>query len=228
MTHAKAMAITVAYDIYKEVCEGLLDPSYKIDKPVTFFRFREKLAKQMLHYSPKHKRYSGDDKFRCSTQVPVAKRRSPSPRRSLTLNGSSSEDTSTLGTTTSCATRDEIESQSSRLCGDLSMFEKHERSMVQFKSYRSCVICGHSCYWKCMKCPDQPVMHRNLCKGSTDNVSCHVKYHNTLRYGITRAESTKRKWKEPAPETVKAHSKAMKKVCDSIAIANATILPSST
>jgi len=224
MTHAKALAITVAYDVYKEVCEGKLDPAYKIDHPVTFFQFREKLAKQMLHYSPKHRKYHGDDKFCCATRQLIGVR-SPSPRRSLVLNPSSSDDTSTIA---SVATRDQVEAASDRLCGDLGCFEKHEAAMTQFKNYRSCVICGRAAYWKCSKCPGQPVLHRHPPKDNADNIPCHVKYHNTIRFGITRAESTKRKWNEPTPEVSKKHAQVIKKVCESIVIANANVLPSSS
>jgi len=232
MTHAKAMAVTIAYDMYIEVCEGKRDPAYKVDKkPVTFFRWREKLAKQMLHYSPTHRKYHGDDKFRCSTQQHASfKKRvsSPSPRRTLQLASSSSDDVSTLGSVATLATRDTVEANSNRLCGDLSSLEQHEQSMKQFKSHRSCEICGKPAYWFCAKCPKKPVLHRLPNKHSTDGISCHIKYHNTIRFGITRAESTKRKWNEPNAETSMAHAKQMKQVCDAIAVANATVLPSSS
>jgi len=45
MTHAKAMTVTVSYDMYLEVCKGNLDPALKVEKAVTFFHWREKLAK---------------------------------------------------------------------------------------------------------------------------------------------------------------------------------------
>ena len=51
MNHGKAIAVLVAYDIYLECCEGKLDPSWEITAPVSFHRFQEKLAKQMLQYS---------------------------------------------------------------------------------------------------------------------------------------------------------------------------------
>lgn len=224
MTHAKAMAITIAYDIYLEVCEGQLHAECKVEKPVTFFRFREKLAKQMLHYSPKHRKYFGDANFRCSTQQPIRRRTpSPGPRRSI-LQSSSSDDASAL---CSVATRDQVEAASDRLCGDLNSLEQHEAAMEQLKYYRACVICGKSAYWKCTKCPNQPVLHRHPPKGSDDNISCHVKYHNTLRYGITRAESSKRKWQEPNAAVSEAHAKQMKRVCDAIVVANVALLPSS-
>jgi len=227
MTHAKAMAVTVAYDMCVEVCEGKLDPALKVERPVTFFRWREKLAKQMLHYSPTHGKHAGDTKFRCSTQKKATKRSSsPPPRRTLNLASSSSNDDNS--TIASVATRDQVEANSSRLCGDLSSFEKHEHSMVQFKSHRSCEICGKPARWKCRKCPNEPVLHRCCPKGMTDNISCHVKYHNTLRFGLTRAESTKRKWNEPNEETSMAHAQQMKKINDAIIVSNATALPSST
>jgi len=219
------MAIAVAYDICREVCEGNLDPAFKVDKPVSFFRFREKLAKQMLHYSPKHRKYPGDNNFRCATQQP-SRRRTPPPaptRRSL-LQSSSSDDASTL---CSIATRDQVEAASDRLCGDLDTFEKHEASMTKIQSYRSCIICGKSACWCCNKCPNKPVLHRVPPKRSTDNISCHIKHHNSIRYGITRAESSKRKWKEPSAAVSKAHAKQMKQVCAATLVSNAVALPSS-
>ena len=58
MVHRKALAIVVAYDMYLECTEGQLDASWRIKKPVDFFRFREKLGKQMLTYSPKLCKYT--------------------------------------------------------------------------------------------------------------------------------------------------------------------------
>jgi len=227
MSHAKAMAVTVSHDMHLEVCEGNLDPALKVEKPVTFFRWREKLAKQMLHCSPKNHMHPGDDKFRCCTKQPSFYRHSPSPappRRSLQLNLSSSDDVSTI---CSVATRDQVEAASERLCGDLSSLEQHEAAMISFKSHRPCESCGKPAYWKCTKCPNGPVMHRVPNKWNEDNISCHVKCHNTLRFGVTRAESTKRKWKEPDGTASDAHAKHMKRVADSIVIANATALAAS-
>ena len=65
MLHGKALAVVVAYDIYLECAAGKLDPTWRVDKPVDFHRFREKLAVQiqMLTYSPKNLSYPGDEKF---------------------------------------------------------------------------------------------------------------------------------------------------------------------
>jgi hypothetical protein len=68
MLLAKTMAIVIAYDMYKEAAEGNLDPSWKVEKPVSFFVFREELARLMLQYKPSTRKYPGDDKCRESTQ----------------------------------------------------------------------------------------------------------------------------------------------------------------
>ena len=70
MVHGKALAIVVAYDMYLECTEGQLDASWRIKKLVDFFRFREKLGKQILTYSPKLCKYPGDQLFREATQTP--------------------------------------------------------------------------------------------------------------------------------------------------------------
>ena len=70
MIHAKAMAISVAYDIYIECTEGNLDTSWKIDnkKVMSFYDFREKLSTQMLQYDPRNMIYLGDAFMRKCTK----------------------------------------------------------------------------------------------------------------------------------------------------------------
>jgi hypothetical protein len=41
--HGKALAVVVAYNMYLECCEGKLNAEWKIEKPFSFWRFREKL-----------------------------------------------------------------------------------------------------------------------------------------------------------------------------------------
>ena len=70
MVHAKALAVTVAYDIYKECADGLMRAGeWKLDSCVSFHRFREKLAFQMLEYNPKNLKYPGDERFRAVTSI---------------------------------------------------------------------------------------------------------------------------------------------------------------
>ena len=74
MLHAKKIAITVAYSMYKEVCEGRLDERWKVNKPLTFHAFRDKLSMQMLEYDPKDLLYPGDENMRIVTQQPKKRR----------------------------------------------------------------------------------------------------------------------------------------------------------
>lgn len=71
------MAVVVAYDMYLECAEGALRPEWKLAKIVDFYRFREKLARQMLTYAPRHNKYLGDCKFRDATVISKAKRSLP-------------------------------------------------------------------------------------------------------------------------------------------------------
>jgi hypothetical protein len=68
MLHAKAMAIVTAYDMYIECAIGKLNPLLKVQKPMTFWRFCERLLIQMLQYDPQHRLYLGDKALRKSTQ----------------------------------------------------------------------------------------------------------------------------------------------------------------
>jgi hypothetical protein len=64
--HAKAMGIIAAYDMYNECCDGLLDPSWKVEEKdrMTFTIFRQRLGQQMLEYDPRKRSYPGDDQLR--------------------------------------------------------------------------------------------------------------------------------------------------------------------
>ena len=66
--HGKAMAMVVVYDMYLEVAEGKINNDWKLDDPMEFWRFREKLENSMLRYKPIARKYSGDEIIRPSTQ----------------------------------------------------------------------------------------------------------------------------------------------------------------
>ena len=62
------MAVVVAYDMYLEVAEGNLRGEWKLDEPMDFWRFRERIANGMLKYKPSAWKYPGDEKMRLLTQ----------------------------------------------------------------------------------------------------------------------------------------------------------------
>jgi hypothetical protein len=69
-TWGKGLAVVVvAYNMYLlERCKGKLNPEWKIEKPLDFWHFREKLSEQMLEYKPAHCVHPGDQNMRVSTQ----------------------------------------------------------------------------------------------------------------------------------------------------------------
>ena len=60
MPHAKNNAVSVVYSMYIEVTEGKLDPDWKVEKPRSYYKFRDKLSKQMLEYNPIDLLYPGN------------------------------------------------------------------------------------------------------------------------------------------------------------------------
>ena len=62
MLHGKALEVVVAYDMYLEVAGENLRGEWKLDEPMSFWRFREKLAEGMLKYKPSARKYPGDEK----------------------------------------------------------------------------------------------------------------------------------------------------------------------
>ena len=178
MIHAKAMAVVVAYDVYKELTEG---GSFDIParKAVDFHRFREKLGVQMLTYNPVKKKYPGDEKFRAFTQVSRAKR--PSSSASVSSGESYS--------TRSGVSAPDLERASNRLCGFLDELLLHEKSVEALpgKTHLICVACGKVCHQRCTLCPDQPALHFFKPKGRSN--ACFMHYHNTSSYGKWKCDT---------------------------------------
>eukprot|EP00957_Ditylum_brightwellii_P203840 15336468-Ditylum_brightwellii.AAC.1 len=75
MLHGTALATLVAYDYYKEVCEGGLDPAWKKDDLADYWTFCDILTTQMCHYNPIHCSYPGDGHIRPSTSQNGSKRK---------------------------------------------------------------------------------------------------------------------------------------------------------
>ena len=153
MIHAKAMAVVIAYDIYLECCFGELDSTWKRSRPVDFHRFREKLAIQMLTYSPKRHKYPGDEKFRVCTKM--MKKDSPRPFNKKRKHGDPSGSTSagSYTTTSSGVSVSDLEENADRLCGSLNDILLHEQSLQRIKKNGKlvCIVCGQFCYYRCMR-----------------------------------------------------------------------------
>eukprot|EP00957_Ditylum_brightwellii_P158396 12055999-Ditylum_brightwellii.AAC.1 len=147
MLHGTALATLASYGIYKEVCEGELDPAWKNDDPAQYWEFRDGLSTQMCCYNPIHHSYPGDGLMRPSVSQNSSKRRASectgaAARASMTPTrkkcGSPSMSSCLAGilhpkivslvkhfkdAKTKCGTN-------SRLCRDLNDFKRHTSSAI--------------------------------------------------------------------------------------------------
>jgi hypothetical protein len=48
--------------------KGDIEPAWKVEKPMYFWSFREKLSEQMLQYKPTRRKYPGDANMQAATQ----------------------------------------------------------------------------------------------------------------------------------------------------------------
>ena len=223
MIHAKALAVVVAYDMYLECAEGKMRAGeWKVQKPVDFHQFREKLGKQMLEYDPKDRKYPGDEKFRESTQQAVRERRPNSGTASV------------ASATSTGVARESFFESSERLCGDLSHLAAHIRSIkvIPKKNKRKCVVCGKNAYHLCMKCigpegkPGVP-MHRVVVgnEGDGDAVPCVIHHHNTAFFGLCKnghrlGGKRKKDWEFPSAQEIREHAKEVKRVLQPPTVTN--------
>ncbi len=66
MRLGKAIALCMAYEIYKMCTEGVVDPGWKIEKPLSGPQFSSIVSKKMCSYCTKYCLYPGDESI-CST-----------------------------------------------------------------------------------------------------------------------------------------------------------------
>jgi len=196
MYHAKAMAVVIAFDIYKECCTGSVSRDFEATQ-VDFFTFREKLSKQMLTCDPRERKYYGDEKFRVSTQQPKK------IRTTKTSGEASSMSSGTVSSMTSTGvSKATLQEEEGRICGFLDEILLHESSMEPLlkKTHLMCQCCGKQAFHRCTRCPGKPVLHLHLPKDRKN--SCFLHCHNTSSLGKWKCDwrmtGTKRKdWEYP-------------------------------
>jgi hypothetical protein len=197
MNHAKSLAIVAAFDIYKEVCEGHIDPTWKVDDPIDRYTFQDLLSKQMCMYDPTMKLYPGDEKLRACTQLSKKKRKIVvSPDRIDGGDGS--------GEITYAQWR-QIK-RTKRVCNNLMKYDTHIHSIVPHKSGAKCAVCGKMSYKKCGLCG--VVLHHLDTKGANAGMNCHIKWHADHYIGLCYQDrnlvgKTKTTWRKWTQRTVK-------------------------
>ena len=225
--HGLAMAIVVAYDFYRECYEGKLNHDWKVEKPVDFFRFREKLASQMLSYNPKHAAYPGDKKTRLYTQQSLPSRfeaqhssSTCTPSSSASIPTTPRTPASVVSSLTSGVTVEDVNEMTKRgrLCGDLGELQKHLVSLRHLKkgNKSTCVVCGKKCLHPCTLC-DKPmhIIKSNDPNNPPEN-TCFSLHHDTNCLGLSREDyklrAEKRKdFQPPTPQQKQQHLNAIKR-----------------
>jgi hypothetical protein len=223
MIHAKAMAIVIAYDMYLECCEGNLDPTWKVDKPVDFFTFRERLALQMLHYNPSQQKLPGDEKFRLNTSKPKAQR---TPKEATTPGGPlffarcrkrKTRDDSPIS---SMIRPDHMIHARDRLCGDLTHLNLHINAKGTYPQTNTkvCAVCKKLAHEYCMKC--NVALHYTNTQEGLD-APCFFLYHDTCYFGLAEVDrkitgARKSDFVIPDWDTRFCHATKMREIHDEI------------
>ena len=214
MLHAKAMVGIIAYDMYMECCEGKLDPSWKIKKPLTFWQFRDRLGQQMLTYDPRFRHYPGDERMRLYTAMnkdqcmkkdrssptnsqdqPQKKRKTrQSPTQALEPedDSSDSESEGVVITTEEKVTIQQLKQlkkkKNYRLCGCLLDLSSHIHQVKKIKCAKQCEVCGVDTYTVCALCPGNPGIHFFPTKGVAKGKDCFVSFHSDHFFGLAKSD----------------------------------------
>ena len=207
--HAKAMGVIAAYDMYNECCDGLLDPSWKVEKKdrMSFCIFRQRLGEQMLEYDPRKRCYPGDEQLRVCTQQ-HKKRRAPS-------KSSSADAFVDDGLSVSNVKKARA---SDRICETLDELNSHLKSSVMTTNGKLCEVCGKKSLWKCVKC------NKYMCASAGRNWKecCMVNFHNISFFGLTRSDAADvhkkntSDWTAPTESAISRNTRRMRSLCKDI------------
>jgi len=196
--HAFVLAIVVAYDMYKECCEGKFDFEWEC-APISFWDFRHILSMQQLQYSPTKCMYPGDDRMRANTKL-NKKKQSLSKRGEIPVSKFKKQRLLKTG----------------RCCGDLDKLTHHAEKVITLKRGKICGYCGETTYKVCGICCDEkgsPIpLHYNSKdpKGNTKWLMCFNHYHNDNQFGLAKNDAvmmktTKKDWYTPSTSNLKEH-----------------------
>ena len=187
-----------------------MDPDWKVEKPIGFHRFREKLGIQKLTYSPVNGNYPGDEKLREHTRTPKKKR----PRDLSPAPSSSISSTSTVSTRLFADAW-----KTGRLCGFLGPLNEHIASLLPKNSSNLvCAVCGKRAYQYCSLC-DRALHYHTPVEGMA--VPCFFLYHDAGFCGLARSDckglgTPKGAWTMADGSSIKSNSKSMKLIHKSL------------
>ena len=218
MLHAKKMVGVIAYDMYLECCEGKLNSLWKVEKPLSFWQFRDKLGQQMLSYNPKFGYYPGDERMRTfmsmnktarrkkksdntkRNSISTARKRSRTTRSTSTAVDTSdeeyedSEEEALPTTMEDRVTKEQFQAMKkrnhSRLCGNITCLQSHINHLKKIKCAKQCEVCGIDTYTVCTLCPGNPGVHFFPTKGIAKGKQCYLEFHSDEFFGLAKSDST--------------------------------------
>ncbi len=177
--HAMSLGIIACYDMYKECCDGGLDPSWKVEikNRMSFAEFLMRLSEQLLTYDPRNNEYAGDNRLRAATQQPKKRRRSS---KDLSESAESFPDTGLTMTNLKTArlTR--------RFCTTIDELQHHFAAIQKKTNPGVCEVCGNDkCYYWCSLCDKQMCV---VTKRQWTGARCAFLYHNENFFGLSRGD----------------------------------------
>lgn len=177
MRHATSIADITAYSMYQECAEGGLDPAWKVEKPLGFWAFCDKLAVQLLEYDPRAKAYPGDSAMRAATRL----------GRSSPIHGGGGGAKRALGEEVGAA-QIAAEVKSGRLVGDMTLLMKHVDAAKPASNTagKVCKVCGELSATECSLC--KVALHLFPQRGKAAKRACYIQYHDTAFFGLAKCD----------------------------------------
>ena len=179
MRHAKAFSSVMAFQMYKECAEGVIDPEWKLNKPMSAKDFRENLSEQMCEYKPHHLVYPGDANFRATTNRSHT-RRGKKPVSQQAVSGKVTYEEFMD------VKYPQLRSDPRRFCNDdLNDLRAHINSMeFREKNPRMCCVCGKvRSHYYCVICKKYMCFREG---NSQTTISCVIDYHNETMFGLCK------------------------------------------
>jgi DNA-directed RNA polymerase subunit RPC12/RpoP len=175
MRHAKAIAMSMAYHLYVQCCEGGVDPEWKM-KPVASTRFKQELSSQMVQYKAWNKKYPGDEMMRGATQRNKNKRGGADTNEEVVSLVRCNDREIRVSYEQYEKEKKQVRNgKKPRLCSDnLELLKEHIQSMTKVHP-AACAYCGKKIVMKCRICD----VH--LCiKEGTRLQQCHARWIFTM------------------------------------------------
>ncbi|KAG7349516.1 hypothetical protein IV203_012113 [Nitzschia inconspicua] len=218
--NAVALAVAVAYDIYKECLTEtaaqefwqLTDLEKKRNKPLFFFDFRDKLSQQACWYSPVNQYYPGDKNFRVVTAM-SKEHRDQAKRKKEHITTKAKRNCFILEEQYN-EIKKKMKLDNTRFCGDLTKIKKHLAAKESIMHKLHFAVCGKSAYSRCTIC--NVGLHVEGTRSKDGNRSCYMDFHCNTYFSLCKINSPTAKgnasWTPLTPKVVAENRLALKRL----------------